>query len=163
MGLETAACFSGCRAEKLPFSVSDGSEEYELFLKRLKESIREAAQDGYRDFYTGGCSGFDILAGEAVLALKEELSELRLIAVLPFEEQANAWSEFWREKYFSLLERCDQVLTLQPKYTAGCYQRRNHYMVERSSLLICFYDGKNGGTQSTVSYAEKMGLEIRTL
>ncbi len=34
-------------------------------------------------------------------------------------------------------------------------------MVDRSSLLICYYDGKTGGTQSTVAYAEKLGLEVK--
>ncbi len=80
---------------------------------------------------------------------------------MPFEEQANTWGEFWREKYFTLLEHCDDVITLQPRYTPGCYQRRNRYMVDRSSLLICYYDGKTGGTQSTVAYAEKLGLEVK--
>ena len=55
----------------------------------------------------------DILAGEMVLGMKEEFPEIQLIAVLPFEEQANTWGEFWREKYFTLLEHCDDVITLQ--------------------------------------------------
>ena len=124
-------------------------------------SYTHLAEKGYRIFYTGGCTGFDILAGEMLLGMKEEFPEIQLIAVLPFEEQANTWGEFWREKYFTLLEHCDDVITLQPRYTPGCYQRRNRYMVDRSSLLICYYDGKTGGTQSTVAYAEKLGLEVK--
>lgn len=161
MRLEETACFSGSRAEKLPFSVSDGSREYEEFLWRLSSVIREAAEEGYRVFYTGGCTGFDILAGEMVLGMKEEFPEFQLIGVLPFEEQASTWSEFWRDKYFTMLERCDDVITLQTRYSPGCYQRRNRYMVDRSSMLICYYNGKTGGTQSTVAYAEKMGLEVK--
>ena len=161
MGLEATACFSGYRAEKLPFSVRDENQEYDKFLWSLSSVIRKSAEKGYRIFYTGGCTGFDILAGEMLLGMKEEFPEIQLIAVLPFEEQANTWGEFWREKYFTLLEHCDDVITLQPRYTPGCYQRRNRYMVDRSSLLICYYDGKTGGTQSTVAYAEKLGLEVK--
>ena len=157
MGLEETACFSGYRAEKLPFSVRDENQEYDKFLWSLSSVIRKSAEKGYRIFYTG----FDILAGEMLLGMKEEFPEIQLIAVLPFEEQANTWGEFWREKYFTLLEHCDDVITLQPRYTPGCYQRRNRYMVDRSSLLICYYDGKTGGTQSTVAYAEKLGLEVK--
>ena len=120
MGLEETACFSGYRAEKLPFSVSDENQGYQEFLCRLSSVIRESAEEGYRIFYTGGCTGFDILAGEMVLGMKEEFPEIQLIAVLPFEEQANTWGEFWREKYFTLLEHCDDVITLQPRYTPGC-------------------------------------------
>lgn len=161
MRLEETACFSGSRAEKLPFSISDGNAEYERFLWQLSAALRETAERGYRVFYTGGCTGFDILAGEMVLSMKEEFPEFQLVAVLPFEEQANTWTEFWRDKYFTMLEHCDDVITLQPRYTPGCYQRRNRYMVYRSSLVICYYDGKTGGTQSTVSYAEKLGLEVK--
>ena len=150
MGLEETACFSGYRAEKLPFSVRDENQEYDKFLWSLSSVIRKSAEKGYRIFYTGGCTGFDILAGEMLLGMKEEFPEIQLIAVLPFEEQANTWGEFWREKYFTLLEHCDDVITLQPRY-----------MVDRSSLLICYYDGKTGGTQSTVAYAEKLGLEVK--
>lgn len=103
MGLEETACFSGYRAEKLPFSVRDENQEYDKFLWSLSSVIRKSAEKGYRIFYTGGCTGFDILAGEMLLGMKEEFPEIQLIAVLPFEEQANTWGEFWREKYFTLL------------------------------------------------------------
>ena len=60
MGLEETACFSGYRAEKLPFSVRDENQGYQEFLCRLSSVIRESAEEGYRIFYTGGCTGFDI-------------------------------------------------------------------------------------------------------
>ena len=33
-------------------------------------------------------------------------------------------------------------------------------MVENSSLLIALFDGKSGGTKSTIDYAKKKGLKI---
>ena len=50
MGLEETACFSGYRAEKLPFSVSDENQGYQEFLCRLSSVIRESAEEGYRIF-----------------------------------------------------------------------------------------------------------------
>ncbi len=42
--------------------------------------------------------------------------------------------------------------------TPGCMQRRNRYMVDRSSLLIAVYDGiPQGGTLNTLSYAMGKG------
>ena len=81
MGLEETACFSGYRAEKLPFSVRDENQEYDKFLWSLSSVIRKSAEKGYRIFYTGGCTGFDILAGEMLLGMKEEFPEIQLIAV----------------------------------------------------------------------------------
>ena len=50
----------------------------------------------------------------------------------------------------------------QHTYTPGCMNRRNRYMVDRSSLLIAVYDGiPQGGTLNTLSYA--MGKGVRTV
>lgn len=161
MQYETSVCFSGYRAEKFPFPLQRGNEAFEAFRKLLRQTILDAVNDGYDTFYTGACYGFDIAAGEEVLSLKRERGlSLRLIAVLPFENQAQLWSERWRDRYFAMLESCDNVVTIQPRYTRGCYQRRNEYMVNRSSRLICYYTGQPGGTQNTVEAAEKLGLEI---
>ncbi len=42
----------------------------------------------------------------------------------------------------------------------NCMQERNRYMVNASSLVIALFNGKNGGTQKTIEYAEKQGKEI---
>ena len=38
--------------------------------------------------------------------------------------------------------------------------RRNYAMVQEAQLLISVFDGRPGGTASTVRYAEKQGVEI---
>ena len=161
MEYETSACFSGYRAEKFPFPLQRGNDGFERLLDKLRQAILQAVQDGYHTFYTGACYGFDIVAGEEVLSLcSERKLPLRLISVLPFENQAQLWSERWRDRYYSMLEASYNVVTMQPKYTRGCYQRRNEYMLNRSSRLICYYTGAAGGTQNTVDAAEKMGMDI---
>ncbi len=42
-------------------------------------------------------------------------------------------------------------------------QRRNRYMVERSSLLLACYDGQPGGTMSTILLARRSGLRVVTI
>ena len=37
---------------------------------------------------------------------------------------------------------------------------RNRYMVNNSSLLIALFNGKPGGTKSTIEYAKKQNLRI---
>lgn len=153
------ACFSGYREEKFSFPLQEGNPQFEQLRRDLKSAVLEAVDGGYGDFYTGACYGFDILAGETVLWARDELSmPVRLLSVLPFENQAQTWSEAWRDRYFSMLERSDQVITLQAGYTRGCYQRRNEYMVHRSNLLICYHNGRTGGTDATVRSAMGYGL-----
>ena len=84
-------------------------------------------------------------------------------AVIPCEEQAARWGERDRQRYFSLVERCDGETMVQRQYDRGCMLRRNRYMVDHSALLIAVYDGMLGGTMYTLSYAMKQGLEIVTL
>ena len=38
---------------------------------------------------------------------------------------------------------------------------RNRKMAEVSDLVICFWDGKSKGTASMISYAEKIGKEVK--
>lgn len=49
------------------------------------------------------------------------------------------------------------------KYCKQAFHIRNRYMVDHSSRLICYYDGQLGGTDYTVNYARKKGLDIINL
>ena len=103
--------------------------------------------------------GADFYFCDAVLELRERRSGVTLEAVIPCEEQAARWSERERERWFSLVERCDGETMLQHHYDKGCMLRRNRYLVDHSSMLIAVYDGMLGGTMYTLSYAMKRGLE----
>ena len=106
--------------------------------------------------------GFDIIAAEAVLdvmKLRPDLG-LRLIACVPYIEQASAFPTDWKERYDRILSECDRVILLSDRYYRGCFQARNRYMVDNSDFVIAYYDGSPGGTRSTVKYAEKKGRSI---
>ena len=83
-------------------------------------------------------------------------------AAIPFAGQANHWSAADQRRRMTLLDQCDLETVVQHTYTPGCMNRRNWYMVDRSSLLIAAYDGiPQGGTLNTLSYA--MGKGVRTV
>ncbi len=48
-------------------------------------------------------------------------------------------------------------------YPAAAFKKRNRSMVDRSDLVICCVDRKEGGAYSTMSYAECSGKEILNL
>ncbi|MFQ9412552.1 MAG: SLOG family protein [Evtepia gabavorous] len=88
--------------------------------------------------------------------------EVTLEAAIPFAGQANHWSAADQRRRMTLLDQCDLETVVQHTYTPGCMNRRNRYMVDRSSLLIAVYDGiPQGGTLNTLSYA--MGKGVRTV
>ncbi|MEA5057272.1 MAG: SLOG family protein [Anaerotignum propionicum] len=157
-------CFSGHRSERLPQS----NEEMEKLKLHLWEKVDKAIENGIDTFYFGACYGFDLLCANVVLQRKRVIKladpkTIKLIAVVPFEEQAKNWKESDREIYYDTLAQCDEVITLSTRYTQGCYHERNRYMVDHSNKLICYHDGSSGGTAYTVKYAEQKQLQIINL
>ena len=37
---------------------------------------------------------------------------------------------------------------------------RNRYMVNNSSLMLCCYNGRPGGTMKTILYAQRSGVDV---
>lgn len=157
-------CFSGHRTVKLP----KDKDKLTYLLQSLYNEIDKAIFEGYDTFIFGACYGFDLLCAEQVLLRKKIIQyknpvNIKLIAAVPFEEQAAKWNEQDREKYFNILSKCDDVVILNKHYRTGCYHERNRYMVDNSSKLICYYDGSGGGTGYTVEYAKKRSIQIVNL
>lgn len=155
-------CFTGYRPQKFPFKLSGNDKEYINFENLLVDKILELINEGCTVFYTGMAMGFDLISAETVLLLKKSRlrNDIKLISVLPFEEQSNGFSEFWKSKYDFVLENCDEKIILSDFYYQGCYQVRNKYMVDNSDFVLTWFDGKTGGTKNTIDYARKNNRKI---
>ena len=86
-----SVCFSGHRI--VPFA-----KQNEI-MQLLRNEITKSYHEGYHCFYCGMAIGFDLLAAKAVLSLKPELSQIKIIAVLPYREQAERWNEKHKVEY----------------------------------------------------------------
>ena len=159
MNRETTCSFTGHRPEKLPWRGDESDPRCLALKERLAAAVKDAYDKGMRHFMCGMARGADFYFCDAVLELRERRGGVTLEAVIPCEEQAARWSERERERWFSLVERCDGETMLQHHYDKGCMLRRNRYLVDHSSMLIAVYDGMLGGTMYTLSYAMKRGLE----
>lgn len=161
---ERTVCFTGHRSEKLP-----KGDALERLRQRLSEEIEKAIQDGYDTFLFGGAYGFDLMAAEEVLKKKvlidlQNLQHIRLIAIIPFEEQAVRFSVADHERYYEIMPKCNEVITLNTRYNSQCYAQRNQYMVDRSNRIICCWNGEVvSGAAQIVRMAQKQNLEIVNL
>ncbi|MBR4123927.1 MAG: DUF1273 family protein [Clostridia bacterium] len=155
-------CFTGYRPNKFPFSVYDTENAlYRQFENSVIEEILKLCHNGCRTFYTGMAMGFDIIAAEIVLLIKNSYNTpIELVCVVPFKNQGDSFSPFWKNKYTKIIENSDSVICLNEEYHKGCYQQRNKYMVENSDYILTWYDGKSGGTRNTIDYAAKIGRYI---
>ena len=153
-------CFSGYRVEKMPFPANDS--RMEALTAALDRAIQDAAALGYTGFFTGMSTGFDLWAAEAVLRARNTLP-VQLFCAIPFDRQADRYPHEWKRRFNHCLLAADRVFALSRDYYTGCYAARNRFMVDASSLLICYFDGKPGGTAQTVRMAEQSGLRIVNL
>jgi len=155
-----ACCFTGYRPQKFPFPLIFENTDYSKFYDKLESTIRQLIQKGITDFYCGVAYGFDIMAAETVLSLKKQYVGIRLFCVIPFKNQAAQWNNNWKERYKNVLRESDETVVISEKYTSGVYQLRNCYMVDHSSVLLAYFDGKSGGTKNTINYAKSCGKKI---
>lgn len=131
-------------------------------IDKLKFAIRQLYSEGYRTFASGMAEGFDLLAAEVVLELKEELEQLRLHCVIPFEGHINKIGTKNRGRYNAICAAADQVTLLATSYHERAYFERNDYLIDSADALICYYSGKRrSGTGYTVTKALKK--RIRTI
>lgn len=153
------ACFTGHRPEKIPFDTSE-----KLFLDILARAIYlrsyEAIRSGYDTFFCGMQRGTDIWAGKQILKLKEEFPDIRLICVSPYEKEINSRKGADMADYIELRDSCDGFIALQREYSRECYQNRNRFMVDNSSLIIGAVADRKSGTGQTLAYARKKGLRV---
>ncbi len=107
-------------------------------------------------FYCGMAVGFDIAAAEAVLELRRGGVELRVVAVVPFKDQAKYFATVDQRRYEHVLSEVDEVVILSEDYDAMVYHRRNDYLVEQAELIVAYYDeSSKGGTHYTVKSAKR--------
>lgn len=152
---ERTCCFTGHR--EIP------AEEIDAVIAALEHTVRELVKSGVVYFGVGGARGFDMLAASAVLALRREFKQIRLIVVQPCADQEKLWSAEEQMLYEDIKRHADKVVTLQTRYTPDCMLRRNRHLVDHSRVCVCYFTHYGTGTGYTVQYAEKQGLTIRNL
>lgn len=150
----TNCCFTGHR---------DLTQE-QMYSATL-EVTRVAAElykKGIRSFISGGALGFDLAASVAILRLRRTLPDLTLTIAQPCYEYNSGWSDGDKRSYEDVYRQCDELICVTPShYFNGCMQIRDKYMVDCSSAIIAWYDGRTeGGTLYTLNYARKSGIEV---
>lgn len=156
-------CFSGYRPHKFSFDLTRDNENFIKLENNITNAILDAYEKGYRNFLCGGAMGFDLLCGETVALLKEKFPDIRLVSVLPFKAQAKAFPTEWKDKHEFVLAKSDEAYYLSEAYVKGCFLARNTKMIDSSSMIIVYFNGRTGGTANTVAMAQREQLEIVNL
>ena len=148
-------CFTGHRDLPVP-----DSEAYDTLLAALAAATDEAIRMGCRRFIVGGAKGFDLLAGEWILARKKVDPSVTLSVYVPHRGQANAFSPDDMLRYQRLKNGADEVMYLSETYHPGCMRERNARMVNDSSVCIAYVRRSRSGSAQTLKMAEAKGLTV---
>lgn len=146
-------CFTGHRPEKLKRSG-------QAICKDLEREILRSVGDGFTTFITGMAKGIDINAGEIVLQLRNEGLPIHLICVVPYRGFERAWSSEWQHRYNMVLAGADEIHYICPRYSRGCFQMRNRWLVDHSARVIAVFNDCPSGTKNTIDYAHRKGIPV---
>lgn len=163
MNPETTCCFTGPRPPRLPMNGNEFSADIASLKVNIRSAVIDAYTEGFRFFMSGMAEGFDLFAAEIVLELKNKLSGIALVAVLPYSGAPKSHSSAINKRMAAVLEKADTVISLSEKYVPGCEHLRNKYMVDNSTRIIGYYNGISGGTAHCWNYASEKNLELVNL
>lgn len=158
--LSHTCAFTGHRPHKLPWGYDENDDRCVAVKGALASQIAIlTTAHGITDFYSGMADGVDVWAAQAVLELKRDHPVI-LHCIIPHKGQENRWSTPAQERYKDILDHADEVKTLSNRYYNGCMQARNRYMIDAAGILLAVYDGTQGGTSMTVTYARQQGRQV---
>jgi len=146
------ACFTGHR--ELP------TDDLPEISKRLEDTLVKLIEQGYRYFGAGGALGFDTLAAQVVLRLRERYPQIRLILVLPCLNQTRGWPQENIDTYEEIKRCADKVTYTSEHYFRGCMQKRNRHLADNSSVFFSMPPTPGGGPASPVTSPRRSGLRI---
>ena len=149
---EKTCCFTGHR--HIP------EKDLEKVKARLEQTILALYERNVVYYGAGGALGFDALAAETVLRLRESHPKLRLILVLPCKDQTRGWKPEDVARYHEIIRRANKTVYTSESYATGCMHKRNRHLVQFSSVCVCYQTQARGGTAYTVNYANSKGLKI---
>lgn len=118
----------------------------------LRRRILQLADQGFTRFASGGAMGFDLLAAELVLELKETHPQLELHMILPCKGQDRSYSVGDRVRYRQLLARADAVRYTAEDYYDGCMLTRDRVLAAAADGCICYLTRSHSGTAYTVRH-----------
>ena len=134
----------------------------ELVKNRVKDVLRaNVKKDEPVRFYIGGYGDFDKISALCCKDLKNELSDVEIILVIPY-------LSFSKEgKIGSLIESGAYDTTLFPPIEnvpkRFAISRRNEWMIENSDLIIAFVKNSYGGAFKTLTFAKRRKKKIINL
>ncbi|MEA5049255.1 MAG: SLOG family protein [Eubacteriales bacterium] len=156
-------CFTGHRPDALPDHGNEKKPAMLVLRAFLDIAIQEAICDGITEFYAGGALGFDMIAAETVLCLRESDPRISLRLALPGYDQTSGWNTEQIARYNAILNKAASLWYASERCSPGSMQRRNRFLVDHTCRCIAYLRRMRGGTFYTVNYALDQEIKVLNL
>lgn len=135
---------------------------------RLKDSIHKTltniVNNGYKTFYCGLNSEFELMCLETISEMKNNHSYLKIIGVLPCSiKKSNLYKNLSAENS-NIIKHLNKIICMSDKKTSieSLYER-NKYMINNSSIIITYYNKNSNNLLETMNYAKSRNLQIKVI
>ena len=131
-----------------------------MVAEKLEKIIRNLISGkGYVNFLIGRDGEFDIIAASVIRRIIKELDygNASLTLVLPYMKAEYRDNEQEYLTYYDEVEICSQSSKAHFK---AAIQIRNRNMIDRSDLMLCFVERKQGGAYQSLRYANRTGVRM---
>lgn len=150
---QKTCCFTGHR--ELPVT------QIPAIRDRTERCVRLLYNNGVRYFGVGGALGYDTLAAQLLLRLRQdELKDIRVILVYPFEGFTDRWDAVNQHLYDRLLPYYDKTVCVSQTPSREAYLERDRHLVDASAYCIGYCVKDSGGTAYTMRYARTKRLTV---
>lgn len=137
----------------------------------LQEKLKELTIDKFGvvqydeiECISGMALGMDMYFAEAVLGLREEYPQFKLVAAVPCRGHSLNWPKSSQFTHQRICDAADEyVLVTDEPFKPYLMQVRNEYMVTRADRIISLWDGTSGGTGNCIKSAFKQNKPILNL
>lgn len=123
-------------------------------LNLISTSIDKLHADGYTTFISPVNDGFEMLAANSVIKSKEKYPDINLIVVLPSIVADSKLSSPDKYRYKRILEKADKTVIIADKELYPSVKLID-YIVDNSSCVLCYCDGKHYVTEQIYSLAQR--------
>lgn len=137
------------------------SRYYETVKSYLREEILRKINCGVTEFISGGARGFDTLAAEQILDIRNDYTMIHLRMYLPCRDHDARWGIDEKQRCRNICSRADSVHYITDGiYEYGCMKKRNMAMVADADCGIAYMKRNMSGSSQTMRMAYDKGIDV---